>query len=81
MKKKISITDYVEYYFSKYKELSSFDLEVLINSLLKSELTYVKIPKDLRSTVTVILHKLKKECKIIKDNENKKWVWFENDKM
>ena len=77
MKKNIHITDYVEYYFRKYKELSSFDLEVLINSLFKKELSIIKIPKDLRSSVTVILHKLKKEGKIIKDNENKKWVWFE----
>lgn len=78
MKKNINITDYVEYFFSKYKELSSFDLEVLVNSLFKKELSSIKIPKDLRSTVTVILHKLKKQGKIIKDNENKKWVWFES---
>ncbi len=77
MKKNIKLKEYVEYYFRKYKELSSFDLEVLINSLFKKELSSIKRPKDLRSTVTVILHKLKKEGKIIKDNENKKWVWFE----
>jgi len=77
MKKNINITDYVEYFFSKYKELSSFDLEVLVNSLFKKELSSIKIPKDLRSTVTVILHKLKKQGKIMKDYENKKWVWVE----
>ena len=59
---KVPLRIYIEYFFSKYKKLSSIDLTILISDLSKSDLPF----KKLQSSISVNLNKLKKEGKIIK---------------
>lgn len=73
---------YIQHFLIKYKKLSSLDLSILINDLIKTELvnnpSLSILPfKKLQSSISANLNKLKKEGTIVKI-KTKQWALDEN---
>lgn len=73
---KTPIKEYMEFYFSKYKTLSSCDLTILIHAMSKSELKFNELQKYIATQLT----SLKNQKKVIKVG-NKQWTWIEAGKV
>lgn len=68
----IPIRTYIEFFFKKYKKLSSTDLLILLSDSMKKDLPF----KNLKTNISIILNKLKKEGKVSKVKPMK-WQWIE----
>lgn len=67
----VTVTDYIENFFIKYKILKSCDLTILIHPLTKSHMSFRRMQGYISSRLTL----LQKQGKIKKIG-NKQWKWI-----